>query len=95
MTAYHAMFVRGGAQPGMKVGIIGVGGLGQMALRAAVVKGCQVYAVDVKQEARDLALELGCKAVFENIKDLAKVAPQVIVDFAGFDVTTRDAVPDS
>ena len=92
MTSYHATFVRGGAKPGMKVGIIGIGGLGQMAARAAVVKGCEVYAVDMKEEARELGMELGCKEVFANTTDLVKVAPQLIVDFAGFDVTTRDAV---
>lgn len=92
MTSYHAMFVRGGAKPGMKVGVIGIGGLGQIGARAAVVKGCEVYAVDTKKEARDLALELGCKDVFENAKDLAKVSPELIVDFAGFGVTTANAV---
>lgn len=92
MTSYHAMFVRGGAKPGMKVGVIGIGGLGQIALRAAIIKGCEVYAVDMKKEARDLAKDMGCKEVFENSKDLAKVSPELIVDYAGFDVTTADAV---
>jgi propanol-preferring alcohol dehydrogenase len=46
----------------------------------------------MKKEARDLAKEMGCKDVFEDTKDLAKVSPELIVDYAGFDVTTADAV---
>ncbi len=92
MTSYHAMFVRGGAKAGMKVGVIGVGGLGQMAARAAVVKGCEVYAVDTNPAARELAKNFGCKEAFANVSDLAAVAPELIVDYAGFGTTTADAV---
>lgn len=92
MTSYHAMFVTGEAKPGMKVGVIGIGGLGQIAARAAVVKGCEVYAADTSAAARDLAQNLGCKAVFENVSDLAAVGPELIVDYAGFGVTTAQAI---
>ena len=92
MTSYHAMFVTGEAKPGMKVGVIGIGGLGQIAARAAVVKGCEVYAVDTNPAARELAQTIGCKDVFENVSDLAAVAPELIVDYAGFGVTTAQAV---
>jgi len=92
MTSYHAMFVRGGAKAGMKVGVIGVGGLGQMAARAAVVAGCEVYACDLSAAARELALEVGCKEVFESVLDLAAVAPELIVDYAGFGTTTAQAI---
>lgn len=92
MTSYHAMFSKGGAKAGMKVGVIGVGGLGQMATRAAIVKGCEVYAVDTNPAARELAKKIGVKVVFENVSDLAKVAPELIVDYAGFGTTTADAI---
>ena len=92
MTSFHAMFVRGDAKPGMKVGVIGIGGLGQMAARAAVVKGCEVYAVDTSPAARELAREIGCKEVFENVSDLSAVAPELIVDYDGFGTTTADAI---
>ncbi|MER2105681.1 MAG: zinc-binding dehydrogenase [Solibacillus sp.] len=92
MTSYHAMFNKGGAKAGMKVGVIGVGGLGQMATRAAIVKGCEVYAVDTNPAARELAKEIGCAGVFENVADLAAVAPALIVDYAGFGTTTADAI---
>lgn len=92
MTSYHAMFVRGGAKAGMKVGVIGIGGLGQIAAQAAIAKGCEVYAVDVSPAARELAAEIGCKGVFERVSDLAAVAPELIVDYAGFGTTTAEAV---
>lgn len=92
MTSYHAMFVRGRAKAGMKVGVIGIGGLGQLGARAAVVKGCEVYAVDPSPAARKLAREIGCKDVFEKASELAAVAPELIVDYAGFGTTTADAV---
>ena len=92
MTSYHAMFQKGGAKPGMKVGVIGIGGLGQMAARAAVIAGCEVYAADVSPAARELAKEIGCKVVVEDVKELAQYQPELIVDYAGFGVTTADAI---
>jgi len=92
MTSYHAMFRTGGAKPGMKVGVIGIGGLGQMAARAAVVAGIEVYAVDTNPAARELAKQFGCKEAFANVSDLAAIAPQLIVDYAGFGVTTAQAL---
>ena len=92
MTSYHAMFVTGEAKPGMKVGVIGIGGLGQIAARAAVVKGCEVYAVDTNPAAREMAKNFGCKEAFENASELAEIAPELIVDYAGFGVTTAQAI---
>ncbi|NLK01985.1 MAG: zinc-binding dehydrogenase [Clostridiaceae bacterium] len=92
MTSYHATFVRGGVKEGMTVGMIGIGGLGMIALEAAVSRGATVYAVDTNANARELAKKLGAKDVFADIKDLAQFEPDVIIDFAGFDVTTREAL---
>lgn len=92
MTSYHALFTVGGAKAGMKVAIIGIGGLGQFALQMAMIEGCETYAVDVNPEARELAKELGCTNVYENVGDLAEIAPELIVDYAGFGTTTSDAV---
>lgn len=92
MTSYHAMFNKGGAKAGMKVGVIGVGGLGQMAARAAVVKGCEVYAVDTNPAARELAKQIGCKAVVGDVSELAQFSPELIVDYAGFGTTTAGAI---
>ena len=62
-----------------------------MAARAAVVAGCEVYAADVSPSARELAKEIGCKVVVEDVKELAEYAPELIVDYAGFGVTTAQA----
>lgn len=91
-TAYRAMFVTGGAKAGMKVGVIGIGGLGQLAARMAVLAGCEVYAAEVKAEARELGKEIGVKQVFENVSDLAAVGCELIVDYAGFGTTTAQAL---
>lgn len=92
MTSYHATFVKGQVKEGTKVGMIGIGGLGQIALAAAVAKGAEVYAVDNNPKAAELAKKLGAKGVYENIPDLAQVSPEVIIDFAGFDTTTYEAL---
>lgn len=92
LTSYHAVFAIGQAQPGMKVGIIGVGGLGQFAAQMAMIKGCEVYAADVSEAAIKLAEEIGCKKVYNNALDLKEAACDIIVDFAGFGQTTTDAV---
>ncbi len=92
MTSYHAMVVAGGIKPGMKVGIIGVGGLGQIATRVSVIKGCETYVATRKKEAQELSLELGAKGVASNIMELADKQLDVIVDFAGAGVTTAQAI---
>jgi len=92
MTSYHALFVEGKAHKGMKVGIIGIGGLGQFAAQMAVIDGCKVYACDKNPDARDLALAIGCEKVYENVLDMKADAPEVIVDYAGFGTTTADAI---
>lgn len=92
MTSYHAMCVTAGIKKGMKVGIIGIGGLGQIAARIAVIKGCEVYAATRKKGAQELAMSLGCAGVADNILELADKQLDVIVDFAGSGKTTADAV---
>lgn len=92
MTSYHATFTKGGVKEGMVVGMIGIGGLGQMALQAAIAKGATVYAADLSEKAREIAKEAGAAGVYENTSDLAQHEPEVIIDFAGFGVTTAQAV---
>lgn len=43
LTAYHAIMAVGGAAAGMKVGVIGLGGLGYIGARVAVLSGAEVY----------------------------------------------------
>ena len=91
-TAYHAVVTVGAIQPGMKVGIIGVGGLGQIGVRVAVVKGCEVYVATRKPSAQKLALDLGAKEVKASITEFADKGLDVIIDFAGAGKTTEDAI---
>lgn len=92
MTSYHALFVEGKAKAGMKVGIIGIGGLGQFAAQMAIIAGCEVYAVDKSEAARSLAKEIGCKEVYDDTMKLKDIQPELIVDYAGFGKTTSDAI---
>ena len=91
-TSYHALCSVGGAKEGMKVGIIGVGGLGQFAVSVAVAKGCEVYVATRKPSAQQLSLALGAKEVKSNIKEFADKDLDLIVDFGGAGVTTDDAL---
>ncbi len=91
-TSYHAVCTVGGIKPGMKVGFIGIGGLGQFAVRIAVVKGCEVYVATRKPSAQERARKLGAKEVKSNIMEFADKNLDVIVDFAGAGKTTADAI---
>lgn len=93
MTSYHAIFTRGEVKPGMKLGLIGIGGLGQFGLQAAKAKGIEeVYCVDTQDHALEWAKEHGATAVAKDISEFADKDIDVIVDYAGFDVTTSDAL---
>lgn len=92
MTSYHAIMKAGGMKAGTKTGIIGIGGLGQWGLRAAVVKGGEVYASTRNPEAQKIALELGAKAVVSHPSELKQFDLELIVDLAGGETTTAEAI---
>lgn len=92
LTSYHALFVEGECKPGMKVGIVGIGGLGQFAAQMALISGCEVYAADPSEEARDLAEKIGCTKVYKDVVEMKDDAPELIVDYAGFGSTTAGAL---
>ena len=92
MTSYHAVMVNGGLKPGQKIGLIGIGGLGQWAVREAVLAGGEVYVSTSNPEAQKLALELGAKAAVEHPSELAPFGCEIIVDFAGGETTTQEAI---
>lgn len=91
-TSYKALFTIGKAKAGMKVGIIGIGGLGQFAAQMAKIEGCAVYAADPNEEARELAEKIGCDKVYKDVIEMKDDAPDLIVDFAGFDSTVSGAI---
>jgi propanol-preferring alcohol dehydrogenase len=92
MTSYHGIFVRGGLQPGMKVGIIGLGGLGMTGARMAVLAGAEVYAAEIDPDVHAPGLERGVKQVVNDVRELAPFELDLIVDFAGFGTTTAGAI---
>lgn len=93
MTSYSALFNTGQATADMTVALIGIGGLGQIALQAAIAKDItNIYAVDVSEQARELAKDIGALEVVRDIKDLKDKEIDLIVDYAGFGVTTADAL---
>ncbi|KAD3456089.1 alcohol dehydrogenase catalytic domain-containing protein [Arthrobacter yangruifuii] len=94
MTSYHAMIKAGGAKKGMKVGVIGFGGLGQIGARAAVLAGAEVHVAEMKEEAWPAAREVGAVSC---VKDAAEWVTDprrggdfdLVVDYAGFDTTQK------
>lgn len=92
LTAYGAIVGRGGLKEGMKVGVIGLGGLGYLGARIAVLKGAEVYAAEVNPATRDLAEEIGLAGVGESITEFAGKNLELIVDYAGFGTTTSQAI---
>lgn len=91
MTSYHAIVVRGGLQPGMKVGVIGLGGLGQIGARVGVVKGAEVHVAEPNEAARPLAKEIGAASVVPDAAEWEGQDFDLVVDYAGFGTTTRAA----
>ena len=92
LTAYHALVAVGGAKKGMKVGIIGIGGLGYVGARVAVLLGCEVYGADIAAPARGLADEIGLTGVANSITAFADKKLDLVVDYAGFGTTTAEAL---
>jgi propanol-preferring alcohol dehydrogenase len=92
LTAYHAMVAVGGACAGKKVGVIGLGGLGYVGARVAVLLGAEVYGADVAPAARGLAGEIGLTDVAQSIDAFKDKNLDLIVDYAGFGTTTAAAL---
>ncbi|WP_231941059.1 zinc-binding dehydrogenase [Arthrobacter sp. U41] len=91
LTSYHAIVAVGGAKAGMKAGVIGLGGLGYIGARVAVLAGAEVYGAEVNPEARKLAGEIGLSGVADSIEAFKDKDLDLIVDYAGFGTTTSAA----
>ena len=91
-TAHHAVVVNGQAAEGIRMGIVGLGGLGQIGARVAVLSGCEVHVAEIKRELWPLAEELGAEGVVADVNELADAELDVIVDFAGVGTTTTGAL---
>ncbi|MYM62912.1 alcohol dehydrogenase catalytic domain-containing protein [Pseudomaricurvus sp. HS19] len=91
-TSHHAVMVAGELQPGMRVGIVGLGGLGMTGARIAVLAGAEVHAAEPRREAWSAAKAQGVTSVVSDVSELAPLALDLIVDFAGFGDTTAGAI---
>jgi len=89
MTSYHAIIRAGGAAAGMKIGVIGYGGLGQIGTRAAVLKGAEVHIAEPKQEVWGRATAAGVAGCVTDADEWAGQNFDLIVDYAGFDTTQK------
>lgn len=91
MTSVGALSTAG-VEAGMKVGVIGFGGLGQIGARVAYLRGAEVYVAEVNESIWDRAREAGAVKVAKSITEFTDVELDVIIDYAGFGVTTADAL---
>jgi len=92
MTSYHALVVRGGCAKGMKVGVIGMGGLGQIGARVAVVLGAEVHVAEPNESVWDQARAMGVASVVTDAAEWDGQGFDLIVDYAGYGSTTRAAI---
>lgn len=92
MTSYHAVAKVAGVGPGSRVGIIGLGGLGQLGAQLAVHLGAEVYAADTSAEALALAAPWGLAETFADAAEMRGLGLDAVIDFAGFGTTTAAAV---
>ncbi|MCU1526566.1 MAG: alcohol dehydrogenase [Frondihabitans sp.] len=92
LTSYHAVRVVGEVTAGMKVGIIGLGGLGYFGAQEAAGLGARVYAAEPNEAAQAAAAEFGYERISADITDFVGEDLDVIVDFAGFGTTTAGAL---
>lgn len=92
MTSHHAVAAVAGVGPGDRVGVIGLGGLGQIGARIAVLLGAQVYAADPSPAARRLGADVGATSVVADAAELAGLGLDAVIDFAGFTATAQAAV---
>lgn len=89
MTSYHAIIKVGGARKGMKVGVIGYGGLGQVGTRAAVLQGAEVHVAETRESVWELARSAGATSLVADAAEWAGRDFDLVVDYAGYDTTQR------
>lgn len=61
VTMYSPLKYWGALKGGIKVGIVGIGGLGQMGIRLAAAMGCEVTAISTNVKKKKLVEEIGAK----------------------------------
>jgi propanol-preferring alcohol dehydrogenase len=92
MVAHHAVARLAGAAPGVRMGIIGLGGLACSGLQIAAMLGASVYAAEPRTVLHERASACGAIEVFSDAARFAGLELDVIVDFAGYSSTAAAAV---
>jgi Zn-dependent alcohol dehydrogenase len=67
ITTYAPYKDHGFDQPGKKVGVVGLGGLGHMAVKFGVAFGCEVYVISRNRNKEEQAKAMGAKAVIPSV----------------------------
>jgi uncharacterized zinc-type alcohol dehydrogenase-like protein len=66
ITTYSPYKDHGFDQPGKKVGVVGLGGLGHMVVKFGVAFGCEVYVISRSRSKEELAKKMGAKAIIPS-----------------------------
>jgi len=80
VTTYSPL-MHWGVKPGDKVGVVGIGGLGHMAVMIAKAMGATVTAITTKEEKRQAAMALGADDVLVSEDEDAMKAHEIMYDF--------------
>lgn len=91
-TAYRAVHTAGQVENGMKVGVIGFGGLGYFGVQIARAAGAEVFVSELNESTWDLARSVGATDCASDIRAFESEELDLIVDFAGADGTLASAV---
>jgi alcohol dehydrogenase, propanol-preferring len=70
-SSYHAMVCRGRVSEGTRTGVIGLGGLGDVATQIAIARGAVVHVAEIDPAKRQRARELGAVAVMSDPREFA------------------------
>ena len=87
VTTFHAIR-SSGVRPGDRIAVLGIGGLGHLAIQFAARMGCEVVAVSRGTAKADLARELGAH---HHVDSEAGDAGQALADLGGADLVVATA----
>lgn len=91
-TGWHAVHCRASVQAGQRVAIAGLGGIGQVATRLAVLREASVIVAEPRKDLWRLARELGAETTVASLDELEGEEIDTVIDFAGTGTTTQQAI---
>lgn len=92
LTSYAGVVEHGGAKPGDRIAVVGLGGLGITGARIAVLAGATVYGVEPREDVWPLATKQGVTQVVADVAEYAGQDFDAVIDFAGFDSTITGSI---